>query len=52
MVTKNEKELVELIRENDNPGRAVMIAIDTILSFLEQHESSQELTVVDPLEQV
>ena len=40
-MTNNEMELISIIRENDNSEQAVMIAIETILSFLEQHESSQ-----------
>lgn len=45
-MTQNEKELVGLIRENDNPAEAVLTAIEIILSFLEQHGSSQEQAVV------
>ena len=40
MMTKNEEELLEMIRENDNPEQAVLIAIDTILAYLTQHGSS------------
>ena len=40
-MSKNEMELINIIRENDNPEQAVLIAIETIISFLEQHESSQ-----------
>ena len=40
-MSNNEMELINFIRENDNPEQAVLIAIETILSFLEQHESSQ-----------
>lgn len=40
-MTKNENELIKLIRENDNPEQAVVVAINTIISFLEQHGSSQ-----------
>jgi hypothetical protein len=50
-MTKNGKELVELICENDNPEQAVRVAIETILSFLEQHESYQAPMVVAPLGQ-
>ena len=41
-MTNNEKELIRIIRENDNPEQAMLIAVETILSFLEQHESCQE----------
>lgn len=40
-MSNNEIELINIIRENDNPEQAVLVAIDTILSFLEQHESYQ-----------
>ena len=38
-MTDNEKELIKLIRENDNPGQALMTATVIILDFLKQHES-------------
>jgi hypothetical protein len=41
-MTENEKELIKLIRENDNPGEALMTATVIILDFLKQHESSEE----------
>ena len=40
-MTANEKELIELIRENDNPEQALMTAAVIILGFLKQHESSE-----------
>lgn len=41
-MSNNEKELLNIIRDHDNPTQAVEIAIKTILAFLEQDESSQE----------
>ena len=41
-MTNNEKELINMIRENDNPGQALMTATLIILGFLKQHESSEE----------
>ena len=38
-MTENEKELIKLIRENDNPEQALMTAAVIILGFLKQHES-------------
>ena len=38
-MTDNEKELIKLIRENDNPEQALMTAAVIILGFLKQHES-------------
>lgn len=38
-MTNNEIELLNVIRESDNPEQAIIIAIDVILSYLKQHES-------------
>ena len=38
-MTENEKELINIIRENDNPEQALMTAAVIILGFLKQHES-------------
>lgn len=40
-MSEHEKELIKIIRENDNPERAVATAIEVILSYLEQHGSSE-----------
>lgn len=40
-MTANEQELINIIRENDNPAQAISKAVDIILSFLKQHGSSQ-----------
>ena len=45
-MTDNEKELIKLIRENDNPEQALMTAAVIILDFLKQHESSEGQAVV------
>ena len=37
----NEMELLHIIRQTDNPEQSLIIAVDTILKFLKQHESSQ-----------
>lgn len=39
MLCGNEEELISVIRENDNPSQAAMIAIDVILEYLRQPES-------------
>ncbi len=41
-MTKNETELLNLIRENDNPEQALMTAAVIILGYLKRHESSEE----------
>ena len=40
-MTENEKELIKLIRENDNPEQALMTAAVIVLGFLKQHGSSE-----------
>ena len=45
-MTENEIELIKLIRENDNPGQALMAATVIILGFLKQHESSVKQVAV------
>ena len=47
LVCENELELIKLIRENDNPERALMVAATIILGYLKQHESSEEPVAVD-----
>lgn len=39
MLCENEAELLRMVRENDNPEQAAMIAIETILEYLRQPES-------------
>lgn len=39
-MTNNEKELLRIIRENDNPARALMTATLIVLGYLKQHGSS------------
>ena len=39
IMTENEKELIKMSRENDNPEQALMTAAVIILGFLKQHES-------------
>lgn len=46
-MTENEKELIQLIRENDHPERALMTATLIVLGYLEQHGSCQEPAAAD-----
>lgn len=46
-MTENEYELIRIIRENDNSEIALVTAVETILSYLKQHESSQEQAAAD-----
>ena len=45
-MSKNELELVNMIRENDNPEMALMAAATIILGYLKQHGSSEEQAAV------
>lgn len=45
---QHEIELIELIRENDNPEQALMTAATIILGYLKQHGSSEEQAAVAP----
>ena len=45
-MTANEQELINIIRENDNPEKALMAAAVIILGFLKQHESSVKQVAV------
>ena len=40
IMTEKELKLIKLINENDNTNQAILTAVETILSFLEQRESS------------
>ena len=44
-MTDNELELLNLIRNNDNPEKALVTAIETIISYLKQFESFEEPSV-------
>lgn len=45
-MTENEKELIRIIRENDNPEQALITTAVIILGFLKQHESFEEPSAV------
>ena len=38
-MTENEIKLINIIREQDNPVQALMVAVKIIVSYLMQHES-------------
>ena len=46
-MSENELELIKMIRENDNPGQALMTAALIILGYLKQHGSSEEQAAAD-----
>lgn len=37
-MTDNEKELLNIIRNHDNPEQAVQIALELMIAFLKPHE--------------
>lgn len=45
-MTKNEMELIKLIRESEDPEKALAKTLDAILFFLTVHEPCQEKTPV------
>lgn len=47
MIEENEIELFDMIQAHESPPCALRIAIHTILSYLEQHESSLTPSSVD-----
>lgn len=49
-MTENEIKLIKIVREQDNPGKALIIAINIILSYLKQHESYPKPFSVAPRE--
>ena len=51
-MTKNENELLNIIRQHSKPEQAIEIAVKTIIEFLEQHGSYQEPSAVFLQEQV
>ena len=46
-MTENEKELLRIIRENDHPEQALMMATAVILDFLKQLGSSEAQAAAD-----
>ena len=49
-MTNNEKELIHIIRNNDNPAKALETAVAIIADFLKQLESSEAQAAVYPPE--
>lgn len=41
-MSNNQNELLNIIRQSDNPEQALQVAIDVIISFLGQSVSYQE----------
>ena len=46
-MTKAEQELINLIRENDNPDKIANYMLNLFLDYLHKHAPSQENTAAD-----
>ena len=46
-MSENKSKLLNLVRENDNPSEAVVIAIEIISSYLRLHVSSPKPSPAD-----
>jgi hypothetical protein len=49
-MTNNERELIEMIRGSEDPGKALTVAVEIILLYLEQHGSLRGQEPADPRE--
>lgn len=45
-MTENEKELIKLIRENDNPSQALATAMELMIDFLKNYGALQDTSSV------
>ena len=46
-MTENERELINLLRENDNPEKVASYMLSLFLGYLHTHAPSQETPSVD-----
>lgn len=51
-MSDNELKLIEMIRNNSNPGEAFVKALEIILLFLKLHEQHESTSVADLQESV
>ena len=52
-MSKNEMELIGMIREHDSPDKALMVAIGVITDFLMQHpEYNEKRCILETCEQM
>ena len=49
MMTKNEENLLRLLRENDNPEKVASYMFSLFLDYLHTHGPSQEKPAADAL---
>ena len=46
-MTENERELIKLLRENDNPEKVASYMLNLFLDYLHTHAPSQETPAVE-----
>ena len=46
-MTDNERELINLLRENDNPEKVASYMLNLFLDYLHKHDPSQEKPSAD-----
>ena len=49
-MTNNELELLYIIRTNENPKKALEVALELLIDFLEKPEALQDTSSVHPRE--
>ena len=49
-MTNNERELLNIIHQHDNPERAIEIALNLMIDFLKQREEPRDTSSVHPRE--
>ncbi len=49
-MSENDVEIIELLRENDNPELVARYMLSLFLDYLRTHGPSQEISAVDPPE--
>ena len=49
-MTENERELIKLLRENDNPEKVASYMLSLFLDYLHKHAPSQGIPSADPPE--
>ena len=49
-MTNNELELLYIIRTNENPEKALKVALDLMIDFLAKREEPQDTSSVPPRE--
>lgn len=46
-MTENERELIQILRENDNPEKVAGYMLSLFLDYLHKHDPSQEKPSAD-----